>query len=181
MDLQEQYTIQGLHQGLQVGQFERTDELNQRISERNTSNIPLAPHYDPRPVNTKHMIFPVLESRKTVTEPKLDYPHFQKHTHFHAGNRKGPTDGYANMVEHENLLRNQYFSLQHGASQGVYVPSSDSSLYKTTVVSRPSIQPHPDLFKKQQFSNAVHPNLENTSLGNKQFYNHTRTQLRNSA
>ena len=71
MELQQQGKIQGLPQGLLQGQNDRTDELNKRILQRNQVNTPLAPHYDPRPVETKRMIFPVLESRHDVNEPKL--------------------------------------------------------------------------------------------------------------
>jgi hypothetical protein len=180
MELQQQGKIQGLPNGLLYGQNDRTDELNKRILQRNQVNTPLAPHYDPRPVETKRMIFPVLESRHDVNEPKMEYTPFQTNTHHFSGNRKGPHDGFARNVEHENLLRNQYFALQHGASQGVYVPSSESSLYKVEVPSTPSVQPHKQLFATPQFSDAVHPNLENTSLGRNHFFNHTRTQLRNS-
>lgn len=180
MNFQKENKIHGVPDGLLQGQDDRTDELNKRILQRTQVNTPLAPHYDPRPVQTNRMIFPVLESRHDVNEPKMEYTAFQTNTHHFSGNRKGPHDGFSRNVEHENFLRNQYFSLQNGASQGVYVPSSDSTLYKVEVPSTPSVQPHKQLFAKTHFSDAVHPNLENTSLGKKHFFNHTRTQLRNS-
>ena len=94
-------------------------------------------------------------------------------------NDTAPTSGFTRSVDVETTLRNQTFALQHGASQSVYVPSSASELYNVSVVSSPSVQPHPDLFARQQFSNQVHPNLVDTSIGNNRFFNHTRTQLRN--
>ena len=98
--------------------------------------------------------------------------------HCNPGNASGPVSGYSSNVGVETMLRNQHFALQRGADQGVYVPSSNSTLYKTTVVSRPSEQPYPMLFKQEIFSQAPHPNVQNTTIGTDRFFNHTRTQLR---
>ena len=86
-----------------------------------------------------------------------------------------------NGIDIETTLRNQTFAKQRGLGQDMYVPSSESDLYKVSVVSRPSEQPHMGLFSQNTFSNRAHPNVENTTIGKDKFFNHTRTQLRNSA
>jgi hypothetical protein len=54
---------------LYQGQFDRTDELNNRILERNEPDKPLAPNFSPRPVLTKYSHFPMLDSRMPATVP----------------------------------------------------------------------------------------------------------------
>jgi hypothetical protein len=81
-------------------------------------------------------------------------------------------------IDKETILRNQVFALQHGADQAIYVPSSNSDLYKTTIVSTPGEpQPFPSLFSKSQFAVTENP-VEGTNIGKNVFFNHTRTQLR---
>ena len=108
------------------------------------------------------------------------YENYSLSKNFNPGSDKAPVSGYFSNVDLETNMRNQHFALQHGASQGTYVPTSASELYNVRVpfsVGEP--QPHPDLFQKQQFANEIHPNLMHTNIGNDRFFNHTRTQLRN--
>ncbi len=180
MDLQMNNQLYGVHQGVQYGQNERVDELNNRISSRFVSDSPLEPNFDPRPVSTKYAVFPVINRRKMVDEPSIPYPAYHQHINFTPASSRGPSAGYRSNVDVENSLRNQEYALQHGAEQNVYVPASTSDLYRTTVVSSPSVQPYPRLFEQHQFSAMPHPNVENSIIGREQFYNHTRTQLRNA-
>jgi hypothetical protein len=116
------------------------------------------------------------------SEKIQSYPVYSVESNFNPSNTRGPSSGFFNNIHTESLLKNQGIALQHGAEQGVYVPSSKSDLYNnnTTVVSSPSVQPYPNLFYQPVFSNHPHPNLENNNvIGNNHFYNHTRTQLRN--
>lgn len=178
MNLHETNQIDGAHSGLQVGQNQRVDELNTRIGSRMFSDSQLEPNYDPRPVATKQSIFPVINRRKPVQETRIPYPEYNQQAVFNPGNDRAPVSGYINNVDTETVLRNQTFSLQKD-DKHVYVPSSNSDLYKTTVISRPSVQPHPNLFARPEFSKKQHPNVENIPIGNDEFFNHTRTQLRN--
>jgi hypothetical protein len=162
MNYQMNNQIYGAHQGVQYGQNERADELNERINARTIPDSPLEPNFNPRPVSTKYAQFPIVNRRKMVNEPSIPYP------------------GYRNNVDVENSLRNQEYALQHGAEQNVYIPSSNSDLYRPTIVSAPSEQPHPRLFEQHNFSSMPHPNVENSIIGRDQFFNHTRTQLRNA-
>jgi hypothetical protein len=179
MDLRDNQNIQGATQGVSHGQHERTDELNQRISSRYFSDSPLQPNFAPRSVQTKHTLFPIVKNSRKITEQQNEYPEYNTQSNFNPGNDRAPTSGFINNVDVETVLRNQTFALQHGASQSVYVPSSNSDLYNVSVVSAPSVQPYTDLFATQQFSTDIHPNLEGSNIGMDQFFNHTRTQLRN--
>jgi len=179
MNLQESQNILGIPSGVAYGQYERVDEINSRLSSRNIPDSPLEPHYDIRPVQTKRTVFPIVKNARSMTEPKLPYPEHNTMNNFNPGNDRGPTRGITQNIDVETVLRNQTYALQHGASQSIYVPSSSSELYNVSVVSRPSVQPHLDLFATRTFANEVHPNLVDTNIGNNRFFNHTRTQLRN--
>jgi len=173
--------IFGLVDGIQYGQNDRVDELNQRLTTRNYPDIPLEPNYDPRPVPTKYAHFPIVNRRTPRKEAQLEYVDFDSKVMFYPGTSNAPTSGYVNNVDLETILRNQRFALQHGGDQGVYIPASDSDLYKVNVISAPSQQPYPLLFERQMFSAAPHSNVENSIIGRNAFLNHTLTQLRNSA
>ena len=179
MDLQDSQNIHGIPSGVLYGQHERVDEINNRISSRNLPDSPLEPHYDLRPVQTKRTLFPIVKNSRKMFEPKLPYPVHNTSVNFNPGNDRAPSSGFMRNVDVETTLRNQTFAMQHGASQSVYVPSSSSELYNVSVVSKPSVQPHPDLFATPIFSNELHPNLADTNIGSNRFFNHTRTQLRN--
>lgn len=64
MDYQNNNKIYGVVEGVFYGQNERTDELNNRIIERNYPDIPLKPNYDPRPISTKYSHFPMIDLKK---------------------------------------------------------------------------------------------------------------------
>lgn len=181
MDLQKGNKMYGVVNGLYYGQQERVDELNERIQSRNIPDSPLAPNFDFRATPTRYTDFSTIDAQTTHKEAILPYPTYNSGVNFNPGNSSGPVSGYTSNIGVETMLRNQHFALQKGADQGVYVPSSNSTLYKTTVVSRPSEQPYPMLFTQEKFSQVPHPNVRHATIGNDQFFNHTRTQLRNSA
>lgn len=170
--------LYGVQQGIIYGQNERVDELNERLYSRNIPDISLAPNFDPRPVPTKYALFPLINRRKESNVRINPMVNHNVDINFNPSNRVGPPQGYIVNVDVETMLRNQGIALQHGADDNVYVPSSNSDLYKVFVPSKPSVQPHPELFNKQTYqtynANNVHKNI-----GNSRFFNHTRTQLRN--
>ena len=172
--------IHGVPNGVLYGQHERVDGLNNRMASRQFSDNPLEPNFNIRPVSTKYAHFPTLDRQPIVKEKSQKYENYSLSKNFNPGSDKAPVSGYFSNVDLETNMRNQHFALQHGASQGTYVPTSASELYNVRVpfsVGEP--QPHPDLFQKQQFANEMHPNLMHTNIGNDRFFNHTRTQLRN--
>lgn len=173
--------IDGVHRELIVGQHERLDEINDRIKSRQFSDYPLEPNFSFRPVSTKYSLMPIM-AKNSNPEPKVHIqPQFEHivEMNFNPATRNAPFKGYARNIDTETVLRNQTMAAQN-ASQNVYVPSSDSDLYKVSVVSRPVEQPYKHLFDKPSFVQSVHPNLRNagTRIGKDQFFNSTRTQLR---
>ena len=174
--------IHGIPEYLYYGQNERVDELNDRIQTRHFPDSPLEPSFDPRPVPTKYALFPIINRRKPMQEPVIPYLDYNGSVNFNPGSSRAPPTGYLNNIDLETNLRNQNFALQHGAEQQIYVPSSNSDLYKVSVPvsSNPVEQTHPLLFERQLFDTAVHPNLIGAKIGRDQFFNHTRTQLRNT-
>ena len=173
--------IEGVHRQLIVGQHERLDEINDRIKSRQFSDYPLEPNFSFRPVSTKYSLMPIMAKNSNPAPHVPLKPQFEHivEMNFNPATRNGPYKTYARNVDTETVLRNQTMAAQN-ASQSVYVPSSDSDLYKTSIVSRPVEQPYRHLFDKPSFVQGVHPNLTNagSNIGKQQFFNSTRTQLR---
>ena len=157
-------------------QNERVDELNERISSRNIPSEPLQPFYYQTPVSTKYGYMPILDQRKESSVPLNNFPIFSPHTTFNPGNNMAPWHGFANNVNVESTLRNQFFGLQD-CEQAYYVPSSKSDLYNINVPapSQPVNQQFPLLFQREVFDH-FNPNSDN--LGNSFFNNSTRTDIK---
>ena len=172
--------LYGVTNGCYIGQQDRVDELNTRIQSRQFTDIPLSPNYDPRPVPTKYAFFPVIDRRKQIQEMKKSYPEYS--TQFSPITRNGPPSTYFRNIDTETVLRNQTVALQHGADQGVYVPSTNSDLYREMdflLANRATMPPaHRDLFLQSKMKMST-PNIS-PHIGKETFYNHTRTQLRNT-
>jgi len=180
---QEYYKQFDTHKGVYYTQNERIDELNDRILDRCFPDMPLQPHYDPRPVPTKYSLFPLIDRRTVINEPEKKYDEYAVDKTFApvTGGGLAPLSGYINNIKTENELRNQYFALQHDNLQGKYIPSTNSELYKVTIVSKPTEQPHKNLFRPNEFDSTPHPNIADMqNIGGDKFFNHTRTQLRNT-
>jgi len=176
-----------LPQYLYNGQNERVEELNQRIYSRRVPDVFLEPNFDPRSVPTKYSIFPIID-RKIETNPLF----YQNYENEFTGST-APSSGFFENIDNESVLRNQIYAIQK-SDDAVYVPSSDSDLYRDPVMYdkfKPgnwkqnniypylsyteTIQPHPALFEEQHFEHHIPFN----AIGNNLLYNHTRTQLRN--
>jgi hypothetical protein len=157
-------------------QNERVDELNNRIASRNIPSAPLQPFYYQTPVSTKYGYMPILDQSKGSSVPLNNYPIYSPHTTFNPGNNMAPWHGFANNVNVESTLRNQFFGLQD-CEQGIYVPSSKSDLYNVSVPasSQPVNQQFPRLFQREVFD---HYNPNTNNLGNSFFNNTTRTDIK---
>ena len=180
MDInQSSNSIYGVAQGVSYGQNERVDELNTRIAERQIADQPLKPQFDIRAVSTKYALFPIVDRRTQAKVPHKEYLDHSVETNFCPNISRGPAIEFSRNVDTESALRSQFFALQHGAYQGVYVPSSGSDLYKVGVYGRQCEQPHN--FSQFTFDQAAHPNVSNAQhVGKDTFWNNTRTQLRGS-
>lgn len=162
--------MHGVVNKLYFCQYDRQNEINDRISSRNIPSAPLQPFYYQVPVSTKYGYMPILDQSKPITVPLNNYPTFNPHKTFNPGNNMAPFSGFANNVNVESVLRSQFFGLQD-CEQSQYVPSSRSDLYNVYVPPKPVKQPYPDLFKKEIFD---HYNPNPNNLGNSFFNNSTR-------
>lgn len=93
-------------------QNERVDELNERISSRNIPSEPLQPFYYQTPVSTKYGYMPILDQRKESSVPLNNYPIYSPHATFNPGNNMAPWHGFANNVNVESTLRNQFLDFK---------------------------------------------------------------------
>jgi len=149
------------------------DQTNARIFNRFVPSQSLQPYLDVRPMNTKYTLLPIVEPRKPISTPLVQYPVY---TELSPGlQRNAPWSGYSSKVNDESILRNQIFALQK-CSQAVYVPTSQSDLYQYHFEPTSQQQVYPGLFKKEQFY-PFNPN-PNSEVGNALFLNSTRVQLR---
>jgi hypothetical protein len=162
--------MHGVVNKLYFCQYDRQNEINDRISSRNIPSAPLQPFYYQVPVSTKYGYMPILDQSKPITVPLNNYPVYNPHKTFNPGNNMAPFSGFANNVNVESVLRSQFFGLQD-CEQSQYVPSSRSDLYNVYVPPKPVKQPYPDLFKKEIFD---HYNPNPNNLGNSFFNNSTR-------
>jgi len=183
MNINNNTPIYGIPQGIYYGQNERVDEINERIYDRNKSDSILEPNFDPRPVPTKYSLFPIIDRRSDSNERIMKIPNYMDKYNFNPGT-SAPISGYVSNINCENSLRNQYFGLQKGVGQDVYIPSTKSDLYNSNLnIQSNSVQdkqPHPGLFKSFDYKNENQPFIVSTPIGHDRFYNHTRTQLRNT-
>jgi hypothetical protein len=172
--------IFGVINGVFYGQNERVEELNDRILDRNHSDYPLPPNFDPRPVSTKYVKFPALDVyKKPIVQIESNYDYGLETNFTPPLMSVGPVSGFLNKVDTESTLRNQFFALQKGADQGVYIPSKSSDLYRVYLPYVEGKQTHPLLFEDTQLDQTPNPNTVNEpEVGADMFNNSTRVQLR---
>jgi hypothetical protein len=180
--------FQGVVQGCMYGQQDRVDDLNERIQSRQFTDTNLRPNYDPRPVQNKYSRFSIIDPKLSlkINEPLKTYdckPYLANSNVpiFYAASNNATI---MRNIDLETNLRNQTIALQHGAAQGVYVPSSKSDLYRVAVPESSNVgeQPFPDLFTSTKIQNPTTPSIHKyPNIGKSPLFNHTRTQLRNTA
>lgn len=161
--------IFGIPQGVSYGQFERVDELNDRMYDRNTADDKTVfdPKFDIIGSPTRRSVFPILDMKK-IARTKINEKNF---------NTEKSTQVF---VETESKLRNQYYSLQNGAEQSIFVPSSKSDLYNVKIPIRSDTQPFKCLFEKNSYFTQENEFIKNSQVGKDFFNNSTKTQLLNS-
>ena len=171
----------GVVKGTYFCGMERTEELNDRISDRNIPSASLEPQFSMRPVSTKYSIMPIVNPSPSVSTPIKSEPVYNTANVFNPGTAQAPWSGFASQINEESKLRNQFFALQR-CEQSEFVPSSNSDLYNSNVPVPNSAsaetcvqQPFPDLFQEQTFG-SFNPNT--CSVGKNFFDNCTRQQLK---
>jgi hypothetical protein len=172
--------IQGVHQTPIISQHERQNELNSRIQSRQFPDHALEPQFSLRPVSTKYSFMGIVAKNSTLepTCPIVPTKEYNGETDFTPS--RGPWRSYVKNIDTEIMLRNQTFALQN-ASQSVYIPSSNSDLYKVQVPkgSQTESTPYENLFAQPSFDSAANNRWKSgTKIGIDRFNNSTRTQLR---
>lgn len=157
---------------------QRTEELNSRIMERNIPTSTLQSTFSIRPVSTKYSSLQLID-RHEMPNVAIEKQHcYSVEQTFNPGNAQAPWSGYANNINKESQLRNQFFALQRGAGQGVYIPPKNSDMYESKVkpLNNAYIQEkYPYLFQKPSFE-PFNPCPEN--MGINIFENSTRQQVK---
>jgi hypothetical protein len=172
--------IEGVQQGVVIGQQSRVDELNDRIHSRHFPDRELAPNFSMRPTPTKYVRFPIANIRTPGNEPIRSYIPHSTADNFNPGTSNAPVGTYLANVDVETQLRYQPYSVKYNTHHDIYVPSSSSDLYNTQVYGRREEDTHPLLFKQETYKTTIPDILRNGSgIGADRFFNHTRTQLRN--
>jgi hypothetical protein len=157
-----------------IGQHERTDELNNRISYRNRPSEMMNSVYDPRPSETRRVVFPGLDCRHQSTIPIADSGHYNQHGMFNPG-VNAPYSGYAHAVDAESSLQNIFMAKQKYCPQSQYIPSTSSPLYNKDQFSKNVTTPNPHyLLEKREIVTSQTPNTYD--MGLERFHNHTRQQ-----
>ncbi len=168
--------MRGVMNGFYQCNQERVDELNKRIYSRNVPSQPLQPNFDIRPVSTKYATLPILDRRapsKTDITPIMT---FDDTKNFNPGNAVGPWSGFSSKIDDESTLRSQFFALQ-SSEQSVYIPSTNSDLYKTIIEEKQEAW-EPLIFKQESYSNPQTPRCV-YGMGGSGFNNDSRQQLKN--
>lgn len=172
----EQGLLYGVVDGLYYTNQTRHQELNDRIYDRYLPSATLQPMFSSRPSSSKYAYLPILEQRTPSTVPVYNFGTFHPEKTFNPGTDKAPWRGFAENINVESTLRNQFFALQKN-NQAVYVPSSNSDLYVVPVDSRYVEQPNPYLFENGA-TNFAPTQPSPNGLGKLVFENFTRNQLK---
>lgn len=177
MDLNDNPNVTGSVHGLWHGQHERLDELDARLVARQFPDRPLQPNFNFRSVPTKYSRFPLIDRRAKPEVAIRREETYNTATNFSPATSNGPVASYLANIDLETVLQNRHVSLQHGADQGVYVPSSKSDLYGFAAVGRQEdMGDRSMIFDKHSLNTKVSDVAK--QVGQDRFHNNTRTQLR---
>ena len=180
--------MEGVIRGAYRCHENRTLELSNRIFERNLATKNPQMVFDPRPVKTRQVLFPMLECNQPSEYPIIEQP---THTHdsvFLPGT-SAPFNGYQTAIDNESRIQNRFFPLQ-SAPQSKYIPSSKSDMYQVQPLPKDDItrynlteNPYSNLYtSSEQHARETwdnpHPNPY-PEIGGDFFYNHTRNQVKN--
>lgn len=166
----------GVVEGVYYTNLERTEELSKRMYNRNIPSGTLQPQFSMRAVSTKYDLMPILDRHQPATVAIKQEPIYNIQKVFNPGTAAAPWSGFANKINDESELRNQFFALQK-AGQAAYIPSSTSNMYQHEVYggSVQQHQPFPHLFTKPALE-TFNPNT--LGIAKDTFANHTRQQIK---
>lgn len=167
----------GVIKGVVYCNQERLNELNNRIYNRNIPSQKLQLSFDPRAVDTRRSVFPMMDCRTPSNVPIIQQPNYNTMTQFNPGT-SSPYSGYATRIDEDSRVKDIFMAKQKWTAQSKYIPSSKSDLYVTPKIpnTKPVRQTHPMLFKEENFA-PFNPNKCN--MGYEILNNHTRQQMKN--
>jgi hypothetical protein len=140
--------------------MERVEQLNQRITQRNTTSTSPSFYFSPRPVPTKYTTMPIVDERCS-SNVTIDYKKPYNTTEDYLPANSAPWSGFADNIDVETKLR----------YEKEYIPSSKSSMYiKPIIPSTHTTQPFPELF-----THAVSMNKTQT-FNDKNIFNNSTSQ-----
>ena len=157
---------------------ENQNAINNTIYQRNIPSENMQVSLPQRSVSTKYAHFPILDTRRE-SNVLLNYARpYDNNQMFFPGTKKPHFCGFAQNIDLESNLRNQFFALQK-ADQAIYVPNSNSNMYQNNIDFKTTNKNLENelLFTENDFDN-FNPNLSN-KIGNEIFLNSTRVQLKN--
>ena len=123
--------MENVVKGAYFCQQNRTTQLSKRMYERNVSGVPLQMNYDPRPVDTKFVQFPILDCRLPTSAPCERRPVYNTRHMFAGSSQSLPFNGYQSKIDTESSLMNIVFPLQ-SCPQAQFIPDSKSDLFNTS-------------------------------------------------
>lgn len=165
----------GVVKGVHYCNQYRVDELNDRIYDRNLPSQPLQMTFDPRPVRTRQVLFPVVDCYMPSATPIKVEPTYNTMSQFNPGT-SAPFSGYASSIDQDSRVKDMFMSRQKWTAQTKFVPSSKSDLYVEPSFQPTQQQTHTLLFKQEHFA-PFNPNR--CGMGDGVLYNHTRQQVKN--
>jgi hypothetical protein len=154
------------------------NNIGNNIYERVVPSDEMQMNFGFRPIMSKYATMPILDNRDKSKVNINKEPIYNSERVFYPGTSKPHFNGFANNIDNESTLRNQFFALQKG-DKHLYVPNSNSDLYENNldIKNYDSNLDNLILFKKQQFED-FNPNISN-KIGYNIFNNSTRVQLKN--
>ena len=142
--------------------MERVEQLNKRITDRNSTSTTPSFYFSPRPVPTKYTTMPIVDnicpSKVGIAYQK---PYNTKEDYLPANS--APWSGFSDNIDVETKLR----------YEKDFIPSSKSSMYNKPIIpSTHTMQPYPELF-----ANAVSLSKPMSVKDKHLFYNSTSEKI----
>lgn len=173
----------GVAKGVKICNIERLSELNDRIYSRNIPSQTLQSSFDPRPVKTRQVVYPVLDCYQPSNTRIMKEKEYNQKTQFNPGS-SAPYYGWAANIDDESRVKALFRTTQKWAPQNSYIPDSTSDLFVTNKhiegtsreMTRRILGEREMLFKREDLG---HFNPNPCNLGGDRFNNHTRQQVKN--
>lgn len=167
--------MEGVIDGLYYCNQNRTQELSDRMFQRNVPEQYMQMYFSPRSVETRQVHMPILDCHKKNRTPCRVLPIYDVND-MYAPSDSLPFNGFQNNVDIESKLKNIIFPIQK-AAQSKFIPNENSDLYKNRYLINNSKtrNPHPLLNKEEKLPN-FNPNHHN--IANNTFNNNTRVEIR---